>query len=181
MSLVRANVLDAATPSVDLCLALNFSYGVFKTRDALRGYFQAARRALRSGGLFLLDVFGGYESTQLKTDRRRIPASTLRDGTRIPSFTYFWEHADFNPVTHDIVCHIHFKLRDGTRLDRAFTYRWRLWTLPELQEIMSEAGFKATEVYIHGFKDNGESDDIWRRRTRYENCDAWIAYVAGWR
>jgi len=32
-------------------------------------------------------------------------------------------------------------------LDRAFSYYWRMWTLPELQELLQEAGFVKVTVY----------------------------------
>ena len=33
------------------------------------------------------------------------------------------------------------------------------WKIPEIQEIMDEAGFKKSEVYLHDFNDHGESDE----------------------
>ena len=40
----------------------NFSYCVFKTREALREYFEIARDCLVRDGLFFLDLFGGTET-----------------------------------------------------------------------------------------------------------------------
>jgi hypothetical protein len=44
---------------------------------------------------------------------------------------------------------------------------------------MEEAGFKKSEVYLHDFNENGESDEIFRLRTTYENVEGWVAYVVG--
>ena len=111
-------------------------------------------------------------------DRPR--ASTARDGTRLPAFTYIWEQARFNPINHHILCYIHFKLADGTRLNRAFTYDWRLWSLPEIQELMLEAGFDSVEIYVEGWdEDEDETDGIFRRRKQFENQSGWVAYVVG--
>ena len=41
-----------------------------------------------------------------------------------------------NPITHATTCHIHFKFPDGSKLKKAFTYEWRLWTAPEIRELL---------------------------------------------
>ena len=69
---------------------------------------------------------------------------------------------------------------DGSKLRRAFVYDWRLWTLPELQELMLEAGFKSTEVYTEGWDVGADdTDGIFRRRRYFENQEGWVAYVVG--
>jgi len=84
-------------------------------------------------------------------------------------------------VNHHILCHIHFEFQDGTRMDKAFTYDWRYWTLPELQELMVEAGFKNPEVYVEGWDEDEEPDGIFRRRKRMDNIPGWVGYVVGYR
>ena len=42
---------------------------------------------------------------------------------------------------------------------------------------MQEAGFKKSEVYLHDFDENGESDETFRLRSTYENAEGWVAYV----
>lgn len=180
ITLLQANVLSVRKPAVDVVAALNFSYCVFKQRDGLRRYFRGVRESMRAGGIFVIDAFGGMESMSEITEDRRIPASKAPDGTRVPPFTYVWEQARFNVIDHDILCHIHFKLRDGTTIKRAFTYDWRLWALPELQEVMQEAGFDSSEVYLEGWdEDEEDTDGIFRRRKYYENQDGWVGYVVG--
>ncbi len=180
LTLIEGDVLDPKHPQAEVVAALNFSYSVFKTREPLREYFRAVRGAMEPGGIFFLDAFGGTEAMEEDEEDRKISSSTAFDGTRVPKFTYVWEQARFNPVNHDILCHIHFKLGDGTRMRRAFTYDWRLWTLPELQELMLEAGFAQTEVYAEGWDDEeDDTDGIFRRRKRFENQAGWVAYVVG--
>jgi SAM-dependent methyltransferase len=180
LHLLCRDVRRADAPRVDVVAALNFSYQVFKTRADLGRYFAQVRRSLRPGGMFFLDALGGTETATAVTERRRIAASTAFDGTAVPAFTYVWEQARFNPVDHAFVCHIHFHLGDGTRLRRAFTYEWRLWTLPELRELLAEAGFESSEVYVEGWDQGAEEGDgIFRRRTAFENDAGWIAYVVG--
>jgi len=178
LTLVQGDVREAARPRVEAVAALNFSYWVFKRRDALLEYFRAARRSLRPGGLLFTNAFGGSEAAGKLVERRRIAASRAVDGTRLAPFTYLWEHAAFNPIDHHLLCHIHFRLADGTRLERAFSYDWRLWTLPEIQDAMLEAGFAATEVYVEGWDERrDEPDGIYRLRRRFENQEGWLAYV----
>jgi SAM-dependent methyltransferase len=180
LELLRDNVLNAETPPVEVVAALNFSYCVFKTRQDLRAYFEQVRSSLLPGGMLFLDIFGGTEAVCEAVEKRKIDPSKAFDGTPVPRFTYVWDQASYNPVDNHIVCHIHFKLRDGTKIRRAFTYDWRLWTIPELRELLGEAGFAASEVYVEGWDEETEdTDGIFRRRVRFENQAGWVAYVVG--
>ncbi|MCF7818795.1 MAG: class I SAM-dependent methyltransferase [Kiritimatiellales bacterium] len=180
LHLICGDVLETETPKVDMALALNFSFCVFKQRETLKRYFKAVADALNDEGLFIMDIYGGTESVTAKSDDTRlIPGFTTPEGLKISDFDYIWEQAEYNPITHETVCHIHFKVPKFGSINKAFTYDWRLWTLPELQEILLEAGFTKTEVYLHDFNDEGESDEIFRRRKTYENTLGWVAYVVG--
>ena len=160
------NVLEVLAPKVDLVAALNFSYSVFKTRDELREYFQAVRRSLAPGGMFVVDGWGGQETMGEDREDRVIDAETAFNGTKIPKFTYIWEQERFNPIDHHILCHIHFKLGNGTKIKKAFTYDWRLWMLPEMTELLREAGFSSSDIYVEGWDDDeDEADGIFRKKT----------------
>jgi SAM-dependent methyltransferase len=179
LTLLQANVLEVTNPKVDVVAAQNFSYSVFKTRPDLSGYFRQVRRSLGSNGLFFLDAYGGTDAICEDEETRRIEATKAFDGTKVPSFGYTWEQASFNPVDHHTVCHIHFKVR-GKKLKKAFTYDWRLWTLPELRELLLEAGFARADVYVEGWdEEEDDTDGIFRRRIRFENMSGWVAYVVG--
>jgi len=181
LHLLCEDVCQVTEPKVDLIAALNFSYSVFKTREGLVGYFRQVRRSLAEGGVFVLDAWGGTEAMCEEVDKRKIEAETAFDGTKVPAFTYVWEQARFNPIDHEILCHIHFRLPDGTKLKRAFSYDWRLWTLPEMCELLAEAGFDSSEVYTEGWDDDeDEADGVFRRRTYFENQEGWVAYVVGY-
>jgi len=180
LHLMKANVLDVGRPRVDVVNALNFSYSVFKQRSDLLRYFRKVRRSLRPGGIFFVDSWGGFDVMCEDTETRKIPTEIAYDGTRVPGFKYIWEQARFNPIDHNIVCHIHFKLKDGTKLKRAFSYDWRLWTLPELRELLREAGFASTEVHIEGWDDDEQdTDGVFRKKKYFENQSGWVAYVVG--
>ena len=179
IELLCADVMTAKTPAVDMLFALNFSFCIFKTREQLCNYFKKARAALRKDGLLILDIYGGTESIEAKLEPREIEKHVATDGKKIPSFTYIWDQSEYNVIDHHVVNYIHFKIPGVGKVDKAFTYDWRLWTLPELQELLLEAGFKSAEVYLHGWTKDGESDEIYRKRTTYENSMGWVAYIAG--
>jgi len=179
LKLLCADVLKVKTPPVDLVMALNFSYCVFKTRDLLRTYFKRAHSSLKKDGLFVMDIYGGTEAVGTKLEPRKVEAFTAADGTKVSAFQYIWDQAEYNVIDHHVINHIHFKVPGIGKIEKAFTYDWRLWTLPELQELLIEAGFKSAEVYLHDWTKGGESDDIYRRRTTYENALGWVAYVVG--
>ena len=95
-------------------------------------------------------------------------------------FTYVWDQDDFDPVSHHILCKIHFEFRDGSRMRNAFIYDWRLWTLPEIQELMADAGFQDIHVLWEGTeKKTGAGNGVFRRVNRGGDELAWIAYIVG--
>ncbi len=179
IELICGDVMMAKTPPVDLVMALNFSYCIFKTRDLLRNYFKAVRSSLKKDGLFVMDLYGGTEAVEAKLEPRDVEAFTAADGTRVPAFEYIWDQDVYNVIDHHVVNYIHFKIPGFGKIEKAFTYDWRLWTLPELQELLIEAGFKSAEVHLHGWNKEGESDETYRRRKNYENALGWVAYIVG--
>lgn len=165
ITLLRQDVRDACRRRHDVICAFNFSYWVFRTRDELRSYFAHVRRGLVRDGVFLCDAYGGWEAQEPMLEPRIIKAG----------FTYVWDQDRFDPITHSVTNHIHFEFKDGTKLQRAFTYEWRFWTLPELVELLQEAGFSETRIHWDTAKD--ENDERYRVRGRAENQPGWIAYL----
>jgi len=167
LQLVQADVLKVKTDPVDCVLAMNFSYYLFKTRKLLRRYFKHVHKSLADDGLFILDAYGGSESFMELEEERDC------DG-----FTYVWDQRLYNPVTGEAVNHIHFRFPDGSELTDAFTYQWRLWTLPEVREVLEEAGFRDVTVYWEGTdEDTEEGNGDFAPTTRGEACEGWIAYI----
>jgi hypothetical protein len=166
ITLHQANVLDGVGEKADITCALNFSYFVFKTRDLLRQYFTAVRAKLNPGGLFIGELYGGTEAIVEIVDEHDY------DG-----FTYVWDQAKYNPITHDTLCHIHFKFPDRSRLERAFTYDWRLWTIPEVREVLAEAGFSNVQVWWEGVDEDGDGNGEFAPTECEENQESWLVYV----
>ena len=166
VKLIESDVMAVETPPVDIAVAFNFSYFIFDTRDKMRAYFERAYRAVKDDGLFFVDLFGGCEAQEETKEK------TKHDG-----FTYVWHQAKFHPVTHFMRCHIHFKFPDGSRLKKAFTYEWRLWSAPEIRELLLEAGFKTATVYWEGEDEDGEGNGEFTAEAEGEADLAWIAYI----
>ena len=170
VTLFQKNVLDVREPKADLIAAMNFSYSVFKTRPEITAYIQNSFRALKPGGVFLMDVWGGSETQVLQEEE-----TEQDDG-----FTYIWDQDDFDPLTYNTICKIHFGFKDGSKLRNAFVYDWRLWTIPELREMMEAAGFQDVHVLWEGTeRGTGEGNGVFRRVKRGDPDEAWIAYVVG--
>jgi SAM-dependent methyltransferase len=171
IELARGDVLAARTRPVDTILAGNFSHFAFRTRATLRRYLRACRKALVEDGILLLDAYGGSDALR-----------EIREPRAEKGFTYVWEQHYYNPITAHVINHIHFRFKDGTRLDRAFTYHWRLWTIPELTELLREAGFAEVTVYWEGTDEKtGEGNGEFTATRRGEACLGWIAYLAATR
>lgn len=165
---------DARAPGepVDLRVAQNFSYWVFSERRELLEYFRVARQSLVEDGLFVIDLYGGTEANEEMEEERRIEEG----------FTYVWDQHEFWPGTGEFVCHIHFQFKDGTRMRKAFTYRWRFWNLTELKDLLYEAGFTQVDAYFEGTDEDGESGNgVFEKDLRGENCASWLAYLVAQR
>jgi hypothetical protein len=166
VKLLNDDVRTVVTEPVDIVGAFNFSYYYFKTREEMRGYFTRVREGLGPDGLFFLDAFGGPEASDI-----------VKEKTKLDGFTYVWEQAEFEPVTGRLLCHIHFKFPDGSKIKRAFTYDWRLWTLPELRELLAEAGFSKVRIYWEGDDGEGGGNGEFKEHATGEADLAWIAYI----
>jgi len=166
INLLQENVLETTPEKADAILAMNFSYWYFKQRDVLRGYFEHVREGLVDDGVFFLDCFGGYEAFRL-----------LEESTENEGFTYTWDQSEYNPITGDYVCHIHFEFPDGSKIKEAFTYVWRLWTMPELRELLTEAGFSKVTTYWEGEDDDGEGDGNYEPAEDGDADAGWVCYI----
>ena len=162
------NVLNPGLPKADVVCAMNFSHFIFKRREDLKAYFANCLATLNPGGVLISDSFGGSLCQEANEEKQK------RNG-----FTYYWHQASFDPISANAVFHIHFKPDGRPKIEKVFTYDWRMWTLPELREIMLEAGFKKTHIYWEGSNRKGAGNGIFKRVEKGEDCQAWIAYVVG--
>jgi hypothetical protein len=166
VSRIESNVLTVETPKVDLQAAFNFSYWMFDERATMLAYLRRCCDAIKDDGVMFLDMFGGAESME-----------ETREKTKHDGFTYIWDQAEFHPVTNHMQCYIHFKFPDGSKLKRAFSYAWRLWTAPELRDVLLEAGFRNVTVYWEGEDEDGEGNGEFAATDKGEADLAWIAYI----
>ncbi|MDZ7734898.1 MAG: class I SAM-dependent methyltransferase [Gammaproteobacteria bacterium] len=160
------DVMQADTSPMDIVLAMNFSYWLFEDRPTMIQYFKRVRGALADDGIFFLDAFGGYDAPRV-----------LKERTKFKKHTYIWEQAYFNPINNHMRCHIHFKMKDGSKLEKAFTYEWRLWSLPEIRELLLDAGFSKATVYWQGSDEDGDGDGEFFPTEEGEADAGWIAYI----
>lgn len=165
--LIQKNVLEEGLPKADLVAAVNFSYFIFKKRELLQSYFSNVYNSLNHRGLFVVDVFGGTQCTD-----------AIRDRNELKNFTYYWDQKGFDPVTGEAQFGIHFKYK-GKMYKDVFTYDWRIWTIPEIKEMMITAGFDDVHVYWEGTNKKGGGNGKFVRSEKGEACLSWIAYVVG--
>jgi hypothetical protein len=160
------NVLDARAPSCDIVAALNFSYFIFKQRAEMLSYFRQVHKRLSSQGIFIIDAFGGSKCQEANEEE-----------TEHDDFSYFWDQDNYDPVTNFAQYYIHFKRKGEKKREKVFSYDWRMWSLPELKDILEEVGFKKVHVYWEGTTKDGEGDGEFKRVDRGEECEAWVAYL----
>ena len=172
IELLNENVLQTRPGLADIILAMNFSYYLFLTREDLREYFINVLDGLVSDGILFLDAYGGYEAPMVLTEPRECQDEDGND------FTYIWDQATFNPINSCMDLHIHFEFPDHSRMERAFSYQWRLWTLPEIQEILYEAGFLKVDVYWEGTDvAKNEGNGIYTPSKTGDADPGWVCYI----
>lgn len=166
IKIIEGDALKQKRLGVDIIAACNFSYFALKKRQLLKKYFLNSFKALDKDGIFILDIFGGsqcYEPNEEETEH--------------DEFSYFWDQDSFDPVSNEAVFYIHFKPKGKKKIKKVFSYDWRLYSIPEIKDILSEVGFKKTHIYWEGTDKNGEGNGLFRPTTRGEDCESWIAYI----
>jgi len=134
----------------DIVAALNSSLCLLHTREEAERYCASARANTASPGLFVLDMNGGHSMEK-----------ALELKTRLRGFDYIWSQDGFDPLTRTIRCHISFRIRGAAgqpqqTLRHAYSYSWRLWTLPEARDMLLGAGFKSVHVWMRRMREDGE-------------------------
>ena len=168
VTILERDVLVRFSKRSDIICALNFSYFAFHSRETLLKYFKASRQSLNPGGLFVVDAFGGPQHGEPSLDMKRLPG-----------LTYFFEQEHFDPINNRTRFSLHFKPKGSRTRKRAFTYDWRMWSIPEIRDVMLDAGFKEVEVYWEGTARDGRGSGRFHRKSRGESCAVWVAYVVG--
>lgn len=178
---ITARVADArkVDDRADVIAALNFPLGYWHTRDALVAYLRLCRRRLKARGVLVGDLYGGADAFCPLTISRGFRGPL---GERV---SYTWEQEEADPATGLVRNALHFKVAPPrgkagkTRaLPRAFTYHWRLWSIPEFTDAARDAGFASAEVYD---QDAGAMDGEGRLHIRpvegSELDDNYVVYV----
>lgn len=162
----------------DIVCAFNYSCCCLHKRAEIVLYFKHVLGVLsKKGGIFVMDLYGGTSSE-----------SKLRLQRRFPNFTYIWEQAEFDIIGRKTRISLHFHLQKQQRkLRHAFSYSWRLWSLPEIKDCLEEAGFQSVHFWIRQMPDTeanrrtegfGAGRDMKYEEVKtFEQEDAWNAYI----
>lgn len=165
--LIQKDVLEPGLPQADIVAAVNFSYFIFKKREVLKNYFSNVYHSINKKGLFIVDIFGGSQCQD-----------AIEDRFKFSDFSYYWDQQTFDPISNEALFQIHFRHK-GYKYENVFTYDWRLWSIPEVKEIMVESGFTDTKIYWEGTNRKGGGNGIFKPTQKGEPCLSWIAYVVG--
>lgn len=176
LKLLQADVRAEQSFRADITCANNFSFCVFKDRPSFKRYLKRAHQGLKRGGLLFLELFGGSEAIQAIEEEREYE-----------EFTYVWDQHSYDPMTAETICQIHYVFPDGSRIDRAFVYDWRLWTVPEVRDLLREVGFADVKLYWETLEDDPDDDEMMRGSGEYEDVtkvaveqqESWLLYLVG--
>lgn len=169
--LLKNDVLNVKTAQPDAILAMNFSYWLFKKRTQLKRYFNNVHYSLANDGVFFMDAYGGYDSFREIKEERDVKQGDV-------NFTYHWEQEKYEPISGGLISHIHFTFPDGSVMKHAFSYDWRLWTLPEIRDLLDETRFSNITVYWQGWDENDEPDGNFKPVAEGTAEAGWICYIS---
>ncbi|KAG9455069.1 hypothetical protein H6P81_007973 [Aristolochia fimbriata] len=164
-------------PGRDIVCAFNYSCCCLQSRAELIVYFKHAHSCLsRKGGIFVMDLYGGTSSE-----------AKLRLKRRFSNFTYVWEQEDFDIINRTTRISLHFHVGKREIIPHAFSYNWRLWSLPEIKDCLLEAGFRYVHFWIREMPDTNERgnseefnagrDVKYEELSSFQQRDAWNAYI----
>ncbi|XP_039121656.1 uncharacterized protein LOC120258347 [Dioscorea cayenensis subsp. rotundata] len=176
---ISSTMKEVGLPGRDIICAFNYSCCCLQRRTDLVMYFKHALHALsKKGGIFVMDVYGGT-SAECK----------LRLKRKFPNFTYVWEQADFDIINRTTRISLHFQLGKKHIIQHAFSYNWRLWSLPEIQDCLKEAGFCSVHFWVRTMpntnsigntaEDTVDQDLKYEELSSFQQQDAWNAYIVG--
>lgn len=159
------------TQVTDVLAVQNFSFWVFRKPAEVIEYLQAAHANLADDGVMVIDMMGGgdcYVDGMLHK-------TTIREGK--DGFSYVWKQGSYNPINSEIRFSIGFTFPDGSKLIDIFKYRWRLWSIVEVREMLEAAGFSKSHVYWPIDEDVGPDEPVWGRREKAPSDASWICYL----
>ena len=168
----RGDVLTTRSAPADIVVACNFSYYIFKERKLLVRYFKSVLKALKSGGILILETGGGPGFIEKTKERKTV----RRRGK--PPYVYTWDQQSFDPVTHSARYAIHFRVKGQKAINNAFTYDWRIWSIPEVKECLLEAGFARSLVYWET-EHRGRPTGEYAATEAGDNAYSWCSYLVG--
>lgn len=185
---------ETCTAKADIIAATNFPIGYHHTRRDLLRYLKAARASLNRRGILVFDLYGGRDAfTPGKIIQLlRAPKHKPWSGELIE---YTFEQRTANPRTGRVVDALHFKAwpartktpanprakqpAPAIDLPDAFIYDWRLWSLPEIDDALHEAGFAHIEIHSRlGDAIDNEGRVLLNPAREPDDLDEnWVVYV----
>lgn len=186
---VTPEVADAkrSRTRADIIAATNFPIGYQHTRAALLQYLKNAKKALKPGGIFVCDLYGGRDafSPGKIIQMLRAPMVAPWNGELVE---YTFEQRAADPISGLVLDTLHFRAwkksnkskKPDLELRDAFVYHWRLWSLPELTDALKEAGFRAVEVHDRLGDAVDSSGKLYLNPNKKDNLldENWVVYVA---
>lgn len=159
-ALYIADAREKSTEAPDVRCAFNFSYWVFRERQEMVRYFKLARKDLAKNGVLMLDITGGTQST-------------LEDPfeTELDDFSLIWQQKNYSPIDHSADLTLTFRFEDGSQIEPPYRYHWRVWSIPEVLEMLEEAGFAETRIWL---QDDDHKSGYYRTE-KIDNDTCWVA------
>jgi len=119
---------------------------------------------LNPGGVMVLEQYAGPEACMTGSDIIELDDDLIA----------IWEQESFNAVTHQGINYLHFRSADGQPVAKPFVYDFRIWSLPELSDLLYEAGFGQLQFFQMGGEVTGNLEAC----SSAEIQDHWTVHIA---
>lgn len=133
--------VDIAPDSIDIAFAGNWSQQILKTRNDMIAYCKNVYDSLSEDGILMID---GITALGFPYEGEAESRVYKYNGCY---YKYIFEQDPVDPFTHLGQCKIHF-IKDN-KIATPFHYPWRSWMLPEMTDILKDAGFKAVRMFAY--------------------------------
>lgn len=181
LRILQQDVREPVEAKADVAAACNFSFYCLKQRTDLVKYLRSVHGSLKPSGIAIFEMVGGpgFIRVPEKETRTYKYESGKKKGQKW--FTYRWMQKSFDPVTRNGLYSIDFHMATGERYRDAFVYDWRVWTIPELRDCLSDAGFKRSVVYWEHDEPDESGEVYFPVERGMDDDDTWLCYVVAQR
>jgi hypothetical protein len=151
VKLYNHNVLVEWDPKqkFDIILSLNYSHFLLNKRTDFVSYLKNVKKNVDKG-FYVLDFFGGSKIYSDSSVKRNF-------GQEKNDHSYEFKAKKLDLLNNFSYCSINFKL-GKKKLNNLYNFKFRVYSIPEMIDCFTEAGFNNFRIFIKEYFDEDEDE-----------------------